>query len=108
MIKVVRRGRFAEWLFQFCFAKTLACRFKYRFEGLPVVGIPKTLKGQEGDYILSPLTHIAGQWPFDAYTGRPLLPEELVNPPYSNLTLQGFFQRYDLFAENTYEIREDW
>lgn len=49
-----------------------------------------------------------GQWPFDAYSGRPLAREELFQAPGQRLTLAGWFQRFELIAGAREEIRRDW
>jgi hypothetical protein len=108
MIVLRRRGNLWNWLFQYCFARVLAGRFGYRVVALPVLGFPGTFAEARGEEVYGSEARWQGQWPFDAYSGRRLAREELLQAPGQRLTLDGLFQRWELIAEAREEIRGDW
>ena len=103
-----RRVRLGSILSQYAFARVLAQRFAYRLATVPVPGFPGTLTASHGEEILGPLIRWNGQWPFDAYSGRPLLLDELYQAPGAQIRLHGGFQRYDLFASESEAICDEW
>lgn len=108
MILLRRRARLGNWLFQYTFARLLAQRFGYRLLALPMHGFPRAFAGVRGDVVYGPEVCWQGNWPFDAYSGRRLVREEFFQAPGQRVTLDGLFQRWELFAEAREEIRGDW
>jgi hypothetical protein len=108
MIHAVRTGNFGDHLFQICFAKVIATRFRYRLRTAPVVGFNDERLETAGDNFITPTVTWAGQWPFDAQTGRRLSRNELYEAPNRRVILQGFFQRFEFYAADWEEIKRSW
>ena len=108
MILLTRRDRLGNWLFEYSFARLLAKRFGYRLTALPMPGFPGTFGVLLGEEVYGPVACWQGNWPFEAYSGRRLVREELFQAPGQRITLDGLFQRWELIADAREEIREDW
>ncbi len=108
MIVLHRRDRLGNCLFQYCFARVLAERFGYGLQATPFPGFPGTFAVVEGEEIFGPVVVWMGQWPIEAYAGRAVHEQELFTSPGARLTLNGWFQRYELIAEAHDQIRADW
>src|SRR5688572_19299148 len=108
MISVVRCKSPVNCLFQYCFARVLAKRFKYRLDAVPLPRFPSTFADLPGDEVFGPVTSWAGQWPFDERSFQRLSPAELSMPPGMRIILRGSFQRFDFLAADRDAVRLDW
>lgn len=108
MILLHRRDRLGNRLFEYCFARVLARRFSCRLAALPMPKFPGTFADFSGEEVYGPEVCWQGNWPFDAYSGRRLVREELFQAPGQRVRLDGLFQRWELIADAREEIREDW
>ena len=108
MISLRRRDNIGNCLFEYCFARILAERFGYRLEAVPLGGFPGTRTPVAGEEVLGPVVVWDGQWPFEAYAGRPIAEAELLQSPGARLVLNGWFQRWEFFRDHAETIRRDW
>lgn len=96
-----------ETLSAYCFGRVLAERFGMACRFPQLRGLVLDWQTDGTEYLGSE-TVWSGHWPFDSFTGRKLLPDELFRSPQSLLRLAGKFHRYELFLEKEDEIRESW
>ena len=108
MITLQQLGRFGNLLSQYVFARTLAERWGYALEANRISGFPGTAAVVGGERVVSPRVSWGRQWPSDAYSARRVEARELMEAPNAHLTLQGWFQRFELIAQRAEDIREDW
>ena len=100
MISLRCRDNIGNCLFEYCFARILAERFGYRLEAVPLGGFPGTRTPVAGEEVLGPVVVWDGQWPFEAYAGRPIAEAELLQSPGARLVLNGWFQRWEFFRDH--------
>lgn len=107
MISIQVADSVTESLSAYCFGRVLAERFGF------YCAFPQ-LRNLVRDWQSRGTRHIgteviwSGQWPFEYLTGRKLHPEELCISPNARLRLFSGFHRWELFAEETDRIREQW
>ena len=108
MVHIRHFGGLGNMLGQYCFGRSLAERFGYMMPAAPITGLPQTLRGIKGEMFIAPNLEIGGQWPQDASTCRNLDPGELEIPPASVVTVNGWFQRFELYRDIRDRIQNDW
>ncbi len=108
MVDLHLKGSFADLLFQYCFARTLAERWGYTLRSAPLAFFPNTRRALPGKELKCPHRKWSGDWPFDETRRQPIDESELQVPPNCRLELNGTFRRSELFAERGEAIRQDW
>jgi|GEM_PF-4430711 len=108
MIRAILPGELGNRLCAYAFGRVLAVRLRFRFEALAIPGFPQTAVQIPGEELLTRPCIWTGNWPFEAFWGRPVHPADFQRPAGYGIELSGLFNRFDLFADFQENLREDW
>jgi hypothetical protein len=108
MVELYFRGHPTDFLFQYCFARSLAEHWGYHLRCAPIPFFPGTYAEVGGEIHLSPQRVWQGDWPHDEARRRHLSIEECWTAPSCRLKLEGAFRQPQLFIHRAKSIREDW